>query len=82
MIIQKKALPRLCKALGAGLAELVRQMSPTITHRDVAELPLLTLGAQFQGSNNNTIGKQAVLDAFFSSEKSSRVISLMNNKGR
>ena len=63
---QKKALPRLCKALGTGLAELVRQMSPTITQRDVAELPLLTLGAQFQGSNNNTIGKQAVVDAFLS----------------
>jgi hypothetical protein len=63
---QRKALPALCRALGGGLAELVRQMSPTITQRDVAELPLLTLGAQFQGSNNNTIGKQAVLDAFLS----------------
>ncbi|MGH7847747.1 MAG: XcyI family restriction endonuclease [Candidatus Binatia bacterium] len=63
---QKKALPVLCRALGGGLAELVRQMSPTVTQRDIAELPLLTLGARFQGSNNNTIGKQAVLDAFLS----------------
>ncbi|MGH7828273.1 MAG: XcyI family restriction endonuclease [Candidatus Binatia bacterium] len=63
---QKKALPALCRALGGGLAELVRQMSPTMTQRDVAELPLLTLGAQFQGSNNNTIGRQAVVDAFLS----------------
>src|SRR5262249_30181367 len=63
---QRKLLPLLCKALGASLAELVRQMSPTITQRDVAELPLLTLGAQFQGSNNNAIGKQAVLDVFLS----------------
>ena len=63
---QKKGLPLLCKALSGGLAELVRQMSPGITQRDVAELPLLTLGAQFQGSNNNTIGKQAVVDAFLS----------------
>jgi hypothetical protein len=63
---QKKMLPVLCQALGAGLADLVRQMSPAITARDVAELPLLTLGAQLQGSNNNIIGKQAVLDAFLS----------------
>jgi hypothetical protein len=63
---QRKMLPILCQSLGEGLAELVRQMSPTITQRDVAELPLLTLGAQFQGSNNNIIGKQAVLDAFLS----------------
>jgi hypothetical protein len=28
------------------LAELVRQISPRITARDVSELPLLTLGAQ------------------------------------
>src|SRR5688572_19758329 len=63
---RKKMLPVLCQALGAGLADLVRQMSPAITARDVAELPLLTLGAQLQGSNNNIIGKQAVLDAFLS----------------
>ena len=63
---QKKLLPILCQSLGGGLAELVRQMSPTITRRDVAELPILTLGAQLQGSNNNIIGKQAVLDAFLS----------------
>jgi len=63
---QKEMLPLICRALGEGLADLVRQMSPGISLRDVAELPLLTLGAQFQGSNNNIIGKQAVLDAFLS----------------
>lgn len=63
---QKAMLPLLCRALGGGLSELVRQMSPVITQRDVGELQLLTLGAQFQGSNNNTIGKQAVLDVFLS----------------
>jgi hypothetical protein len=41
-------------------------MSPTITLRDVAELPLLTIGAQFQGSNNNIIGQQATVDVFLS----------------
>ena len=63
---QKAALPAFCKAMSEGLADLVRQMSPTITPRDVAELPLLTIGAQFQGSNNNTIGKRAILDVFLS----------------
>ena len=48
------------------LAELVRQISPKITARDVAELPLLTLGAQLYGSNNNAIGKKATLDVFVS----------------
>jgi hypothetical protein len=37
-----------------------------ITSRDVAKLPLLTIGAQFQGSNNNTIGQQATVDVFLS----------------
>ena len=63
---QKGMLPAFCKVMSEGLAELVRQMSPTITSRDVAELSLLTVGAQFQGSNNNTIGQQATVDVFLS----------------
>jgi hypothetical protein len=42
---QKGMLPSFCKAMSEGLAELVRQMSPTLTSRDIAELPLLTVGA-------------------------------------
>src|SRR5579863_8838235 len=38
-----------CAAMGQSLADLVRQMSPQFTPRDVGELPLLTLGSQFQG---------------------------------
>lgn len=53
-----------CTAMGHSLAELVRQMSPHFSSRDVSELPLLTLGSQFQGGNNNTIGKQATLNVF------------------
>jgi hypothetical protein len=53
-----------CTAMGWSLSELVRQISPRLTRRDVAELPLLTLGSQFQGSNNNTIDKQATMGAF------------------
>lgn len=59
-------LERFCTAMAENLAELVRQISPKITARDVSELPLLTLGAQLYGSNNNAIGKQATLDVFLS----------------
>jgi hypothetical protein len=88
---QEKLLPQLCRALGTGLADLVRQMSPGITQRDVTELPLLTLGAQFQGSNNNSIGRQAVMDAFLSireivkdhiSQEQEGKITVMNSAGR
>ena len=61
---QKARLPEFCEAMTAALSELVRQMSPTVTMLDVKELPLLTIGSQFQGSNNTRIGKQAIEDAF------------------
>ena len=88
---QERMLPDLCRALGEGLADLVRQMSPGISQRDVAELPLLTLGAQFQGSNNNSIGRQAVMDAFLSireivkdhiTQEQEGKISVKNSAGR
>jgi hypothetical protein len=59
-------LERFCTVMAESLADLVRQISPKITSRDVSELPLLTLGAQLYGSNNNAIGKQATLDVFLS----------------
>jgi hypothetical protein len=55
-----------CIIMAEHLAELVRQISPRITARDISELPLLTLGAQLYGSNNNAIGKKATLDVFVS----------------
>lgn len=61
---QKEALPGFCAAMSTGLADLVRQLSPEVTPRDVFELPLLTLGSQFQGGNNVAIGRQATLDVF------------------
>jgi hypothetical protein len=88
---QKAALPAFCKAMSEGLADLVRQLSPTITNRDVAELPLLTIGAQFQGSNNNTIGKRAIMDVFLSirevvkgyvKKEDERKLTLKNSAGR
>ena len=59
-----EALPDFCRAMSAPLAELVRQMSPAMTARDIAELPLITLGSQFQGGNNNTIGRLATNGVF------------------
>jgi len=59
-------LERFCAVMAENLAELVRQISPKVTARDVSELPLLTLGAQLYGSNNNAIGKQATIDVFLS----------------
>jgi hypothetical protein len=66
-----------CRVMGKALAELVRQMEPQLTPRDVSELPLLTLGSQFQGGNNNTIGKQATVDVFLSV---SELVSLKTNE--
>jgi hypothetical protein len=63
---QKLLLPKLCNAMSEALAELVRQMSPSITRRDVTDLPLLTIGAQFQGGNNVRIGAEAVEAVYLS----------------
>lgn len=80
-----------CAAMAEGLSALVRQMSPRITHRDVSELPLLTLGSQLQGANNNTIGKRATLDVFVAvsdlvrdhiQSEDSRNITIKNASGR
>jgi hypothetical protein len=67
--LNPKRLPPLesfCAEMSEQLADLVRQISPKITMRDVSELPLITLGAQFYGANNNTIGRKATLDVFLS----------------
>ncbi len=88
---QKEALPNFCSAMCASLAELVQQISPPVAPRDVAELPLLTLGAQFQGANNVTIGKQATVDVFLAiadlvkhhlTSRSDRDLELINSSGR
>jgi hypothetical protein len=60
----RAALPAFCAAMASALADLVRRISPVITPRDIAELPLLTLGQFFQGGNNNAIG-QAAINAVF-----------------
>lgn len=72
-------------------AAMARQMAPHLTPRDVVELPLLTLGSQFQGGNNNTIGKRATLDVFVAVSElvkshivsqEERTITIQNSAGR
>lgn len=60
---QEALLPDFCRAMAKPLMELVRQI-PKITERDLSELPLLTFGAQLQGSNNTLIGKIAMKEVF------------------
>ena len=80
-----------CTTLSHSLADLVRQMAPPFSPRDLAELPILTLGSQFQGGNNNTIGQRATLDVFVSvaellkghiQKEDARSITIKNASGR
>ena len=61
---QRVLLPEFCRAMSAGLSELVRALAPSFGARDVAELPLLTLGQQIQGGINNLIGQRAIANVF------------------
>jgi hypothetical protein len=88
---QKGELVDFCRVMAHALAEMVRHLSPRISTRDIAELPLLTLGAQFYGSNNNAIGRLAILDVFASIREivknhivseDQRKLTLRNSAGR
>lgn len=61
---QEAILPAFCQEMGKVLGDLVAQLSPTVTRQDLLELPILTLGQQFQGGRNNTIGKEATDGVF------------------
>lgn len=61
---QANDLSSLCTEMAKAFTTLVSQLSPTITKRDVDELPLLTLGSQFQGANNVVIGQLAIVEVF------------------
>lgn len=61
---QIDALPEFCAAMSTALADMVRQLSPRMSKRDLIELPVMTLGQKFQGANNNTIGQEAVKGVF------------------
>ncbi len=62
---QRERLTELCHFLAIHLAEIVIGSSPDLTQRDIQELPLLTLGAQLQGANNNIIGRAATAGVFY-----------------
>ena len=61
---QRECLDQLCLMLTDALSEMIRRFSPIPTTRDIQELPLLTLGAQFQGQRNVLIGQEATTDVF------------------
>lgn len=88
---QAAKLPEFCKVMSAGLHDLLSQLSPDLSLQDLQELPVLTLGSQFQGANNNTIGKKATHDVFqsigkiveeFVLERTDRVLKVRNASGR
>jgi uncharacterized protein YsxB (DUF464 family) len=88
---QKKGLDAFCSAISASLADLVQQISPMVSVRDIHELPLLTFGSQLQGANNNKIGKQATIDVFhsvaiiaqdYTEERTDKRLVLRNASGR
>lgn len=84
-------LVELCTVLNEAMADLVLQMTPEITRLDIDQLPLLTLGVQFDGSYRNDLGKAASDDVFVAirelveghiSAETSNTIRLINNSGR
>ena len=88
---QAEQLPEFCRLMGEALGDLIRQISAVLTPRDINDLSVLTLGAQFQGSNNNAIGRQATLDVFnsiaeiarpFCISESDKQLELTNASGR
>lgn len=84
-------LEEFCRAMASALAELIDQISPGVTQQDVEQLPLLTLGSQFQGSNNNRIGQLATEEVFLAireivaehiAQETSKQIVVKNAAGR
>jgi hypothetical protein len=87
---RRPPLERFAEIMAGQLADLVRQI-PQISARDIDELPLLTLGAQLYGSNNNAIGQKAIADVFLSvaeivknfiTAKDASKITITNASGR
>lgn len=61
---QRSQLDALCDTITTPMCELIRELAPSLAIRDLNDLPLLTLGAQYYGSNNNTIGQKATEEVF------------------
>jgi hypothetical protein len=84
-------LPQLCSALNTQLGELIMQLSPRVAGADIDQLPLLTLGAQFDGGWRNGIGKAASQDVFLAIRElveahivaeTSSTVTIENSSGR
>jgi hypothetical protein len=54
----------LCDALNDAMGRMVREISPSITAQDIAQLPVLALGVQIDGSLRNKIGAVATSGVF------------------
>jgi XcyI restriction endonuclease len=67
--VQSARLDEFCVAMCEQLALLVTEMVPPIRPRDVHDLTLLTIGSQFQGANNNRIGREATRAVFLAVKK-------------
>ncbi|MGH9129193.1 MAG: XcyI family restriction endonuclease [Acidimicrobiales bacterium] len=59
-----RAIPELCKAMNQAMGELVTTVGAALTPLDVEQLPLMTLGAQADGSWRTRIGQRATEDVF------------------
>lgn len=90
-VSQHGDLPELCKAMNRAMAEMLDQLSPTVTRDDVEQLPLLALGAQFDGAYRNSIGTAATQEVFLAikelltpyiTKETSDSITLVNSAGR
>jgi hypothetical protein len=57
-------LPELCRTVNVAMSELVTGLHGGLTRVDVEQLPLLMLGAQFDGSWRNRIGQGAIKEVF------------------
>lgn len=88
-------LQELCTAINDALGEMVTGIVGGIKLRDVEQLPLIALGAQFDGSWRNQVGREATKDVFaaikeivkgagtvYQESDDGRSLTLMNSSGR
>lgn len=57
-------IPDLCTALNEAIGLLIQSIPPGTLQADVDQLPIMTLGAQADGSWRNKIGEKATLEVY------------------
>lgn len=89
-----KVIPLLtgfCSAFNRQMAELITLITPDFTRLDLEQLPLVTLGVQFDGKLRNDIGQAATQDVFLAireivapriTSETSGSLTLVNSSGR